>query len=43
VRSLDPLNYEIGNTRQTLLLFFVHKAMVLFGMNRKDGSLQFTL
>ena len=43
VTGLDPLNCEIGNIRQTLLLFLVHKVMILFGMNRKDGSLMFTL
>jgi hypothetical protein len=43
VTGLDPLNCEIGNIRQTLLLFLVHKVMILFGMNIKDGSLMFTL
>jgi hypothetical protein len=43
VTGLDPLNCEIGNIRQTLLLFSVHKVMILFGMNIKDGSLMFTL
>ena len=38
VTRLDPLNCEIGNIRQTLLLFLVHKVMILFGMNIKDGS-----
>jgi hypothetical protein len=43
VTGLDPLNCEIGNIRQTLLLFLVHKVMILFGMNRKDGSMMFAL